>query len=141
VDELLCEQIAEPAGGLDRPRPFPERLRPREQLRCLLARCTDPRAVELALAVVDRDRGVTRLVWIDTDDHRHEHLPGLQWMRNREGTPAWDRLCTFLFRATPRRGPRRAALRSKANRQQASGRHFVSNPARTSRRNESTATS
>ena len=77
IDELLGQEIAEPAGGLDRPRAFPERLRPRQQLRRLLARRTHPRAVEFALAVVDRDRGVTRLVGIDTDDHRHEHLPGL----------------------------------------------------------------
>jgi hypothetical protein len=37
-DELLCEQIAEPASGLDRPRPtLREPVSPRQQLACLPA--------------------------------------------------------------------------------------------------------
>jgi hypothetical protein len=77
IDELLSEQVAKPAGGLDRPSTSPEFLGPRQQLSHLLAGCPHPDSAEFAFVVAYRYRGVAGLVRVDTDDHRHEHLRGL----------------------------------------------------------------
>ncbi len=104
-DELLGQQIAEPAGRLDRPRPLLERLRPRQQLRHLanawLAPCTTPSSSSLA---ADRHRGVRRLVRVDTNDHCHEFLRGLV---------GWDRgghSCFRIVRARSSFEPHRGEI-------------------------------
>jgi hypothetical protein len=63
-EELLREQVAEPAGGLDGPGPFPaiEALGPLQQLRHLGAGRVHQSFVEHPLTAVDRDRGVGPLV-------------------------------------------------------------------------------
>ena len=68
-NELLGEEVAEPACGLDGPPSIDKRLGPPQQLRDLLARRSDFGACELGLAAVDRDRSVRRLVRVDADDH------------------------------------------------------------------------
>jgi hypothetical protein len=68
-DQLLGQQVAEPAGGLDRPRSLTQRFGPPQQLWHLLAGRPDPGPCELSFAAVDRHRGVRRLVWVDADDH------------------------------------------------------------------------
>jgi len=68
-DQLLGEQIAEPASGLDRPGAGLERLGPRHQLVDLAATGSDLLAGQLLLAPVDRDGRVGRLGRVDTDDH------------------------------------------------------------------------
>lgn len=57
-DELLGEEIAEPAGGLDCPHPIRERCRPRTQLVGLFRTRSDTQFVEHTLGVVDHDGGV-----------------------------------------------------------------------------------
>jgi len=69
VDELLGEEVAEPASGLDRPRPFLERCRPSHQAIHLGLRRPNLEAGELAFAVVERDRLVGLLVRVDPDHH------------------------------------------------------------------------
>ena len=72
-EELLGQQVAEPAGGLDRPDPIAaiEALGPLQQLGHLLAGRTHEPLVEHPLRGVDRDRGVGPLVRVDADhDHR-----------------------------------------------------------------------
>jgi hypothetical protein len=68
-DELLGEQIAEPASGLDRPQPAIERCRPGEQLAELPRPAAQLETREFDLAFVDRARRVEQLVRIDPDHH------------------------------------------------------------------------
>jgi hypothetical protein len=68
-DQLLREQVAEPTGGLDRPRSLTQRFGPPQQLRHLLAGRPYPGPGELGFGAVDRDRGVRRLVRVNADDH------------------------------------------------------------------------
>jgi hypothetical protein len=67
--ELLGEQIAEPARGLDRPRSSLEGFGPRHELVDLAATGSQVLAGEFFFGAVDRDGAVGRLVRIDTDDH------------------------------------------------------------------------
>jgi hypothetical protein len=74
IDELLGEQIAETAGGLDGPGALGEGLGLGEQLGRLLAGRPDRHLGHLAFVAADGHLGVACLVGIDPDDHRHEHL-------------------------------------------------------------------
>lgn len=100
-DELLREQIAEPASGLDRPQTRRERGRPLEQLSELTRACTDTQLAQLSLSSIDRRRGVQRLVRVDPNDHGHDGSPF-----NSDEEPWWALLVedhpARLFRATPR---------------------------------------
>jgi hypothetical protein len=57
-DELLGEEIAEPAGGLDRPHPIREQCRPAAELVGLFRTRSDTQFVEHTLGVGDHDGGV-----------------------------------------------------------------------------------
>ena len=61
-DELLGQQVAETAGGLDRPRPLRERLRPPQQPLELIAGRLGLHATERFVCASTADRGVRRLV-------------------------------------------------------------------------------
>ena len=72
-EKLLSQQVAEPAGGLDRPDPIAaiEALGPLQQLRHLLAGGPHQPLIKDPLRGVDRHRSVGPLVRIDSDhDHR-----------------------------------------------------------------------
>jgi hypothetical protein len=68
-DKLLGQQIAQPVGRLDRPRPRLEWRRPRQQLLHLPATSPHPQAGQLVLGRVERGRGVRTLVRVDTNHH------------------------------------------------------------------------
>ena len=91
-NELLGEQIAEPARRFDRPRSALERRRPREQIGHLTQVCSDLEMGELGLVFIDRARRVEQLVWIDTDDHWTPTTDD-RWAReDKQGrlfNPAW----------------------------------------------------
>jgi hypothetical protein len=67
--QLLGEQVAEPARGLDRPHSGLEALCPCHELVDLGATSSHLLAGHLLLAAADRDRSVAGLVRVDTDDH------------------------------------------------------------------------
>jgi hypothetical protein len=69
--ELLGQEIAQPARGLDRPRPLLERHRPLEQLVELMAARSPPDLRKLRFVTADGDRCVRPLVGIDADHHAH----------------------------------------------------------------------
>ena len=73
-EELLGEQIAQPAGRLHRPRPFLELGRPPEELLRLTAGRPDFEPGQFRLSRVDGHRGVRPLVGIDADHHPHAIL-------------------------------------------------------------------
>jgi hypothetical protein len=75
-DELLGQQVAESAGGLDGPSTRVERLSPCDELVGLSAAGAHLLAGQLLLAAADRNGCVGRLVRVDTDDHCHGHLRG-----------------------------------------------------------------
>jgi hypothetical protein len=74
-DELLAKQIAETACRLDRPGSLFEPCRPTQQLVDLTSRRPHRHRRDLDLVAIDRNSRVRPLVRIDTDHHRHEHLP------------------------------------------------------------------
>ena len=81
-----------------------------------------------ALVATDRDSGVGRLVRVDPDDHRHGAPPG-RGGRDRGGTPDCDGRARSS--CEPHRGEalaRRSSVGSQVA--GATGRHFVSDPAR-----------
>ena len=136
-------RAAAPAGSQARqrtrsPSPRAERLRPAQQLRDLLA--GRPHLARPSSASL---RSIATAVWLalcgSTPMITVMSTSVVSTVGNREGTPASDRLCTFLFRATPRRGPRRAALRSKANRATPAAGTSLATPTETSKRYERTA--
>ncbi|HWF14538.1 MAG TPA: hypothetical protein VG244_00005 [Acidimicrobiales bacterium] len=75
--ELLGQQIPHPAGGLDGPGPLLEGFGPAHQLFDLTPGRADLHARKLVFVLVDGDRGVRRLVRIDTDHNIHHCLLGL----------------------------------------------------------------
>jgi len=114
-DELLGDQIAQPAGRLHRPRPLSEALRPRTEPLHLDLRRSDLDLVEDLFVVVDGDRGVGRLVGIDADHHAHR--------------------CAFRSRVEPRwalliPGRVLAPLSSHTTAGTPAGRRFENKPAR-----------
>ena len=136
--QLLGQQVAHPSGGLDRPGPWPERLRPGQQFRRLLARRSHSDLSQRMLVAADGHCRVGCLVGVDPDDHRHPLL-----LRGRLGTARallvriW---CTFLFRAT--RGKDRTGSPSlEGQSTRADGWHLASYPVRTSKRYERAAAS
>lgn len=72
--ELLGEQITQPAGRLHRPRPLLELGRPPKKLLRLTASRSDPEPGQFRLGLVDGHRGVRPLVGIDADHHPHAVL-------------------------------------------------------------------
>jgi hypothetical protein len=74
IDELSGQQITETTGGLDGPGALGEGLGPRQQLGRLLACRPDRDLGHFAFITTNSHRRVARLVGIDPDDHRHEHL-------------------------------------------------------------------
>jgi len=76
VEELLGQQVAEPAGGLDRPGAVLEARRPLQQLIDLASRRPHLHLAELRLVLVDRHRRVRPLVGIHADHHPHCVLLG-----------------------------------------------------------------
>ena len=69
--QLLGQQVAEAASGLDRPGPLPKWRGPVAQLIDLAAGGPHPHLRQLGLVSVDRHRGVRALVGIDADHHGH----------------------------------------------------------------------
>jgi hypothetical protein len=70
-DELLSEEVAEPAGRLDCPHSIRECCRPAPQLIGLRAAGSNPDFVEDVFGAVDRDCGVGCLMRIDANGDRH----------------------------------------------------------------------
>ena len=129
-DELLGQQVAETAGGLDRPRSRRRAARPTRSScgTCLrvartLARASSASLRSIATAVCVALCGST---------------PMITAMSTSVDSTGWEPRGHSCFRSSvhvplsshPRRGPRREALRSKANRSTTGGRHFVSHPVR-----------
>jgi len=73
-EELLGEQVAQPAGRLHRPRPFLELGRPPEELLRLTAGRSDLEPGQFRLGLVNGHCGVRPLVGIDADHHLHALL-------------------------------------------------------------------
>ena len=103
-------------------------------------RCSNPELVDDVLVAIDRDRGVSRLVRIDTDhDGGHLELPSGWWL-TVAGTPdSGLMMLAPLSSHTTARESDRQAVRETANPQSGS-RHPQSPPARPLRRYETTAT-
>ena len=76
-NKLLSNQVAETVRGLDRPFPFLEPCRPRAEPVRLDSRSSKFELIEHLFVVVDRDRGMGCLVWIDSDHgHGYAFLAG-----------------------------------------------------------------
>jgi Transposase domain (DUF772) len=69
-------------------------------------------AAQLFLAAADRDRGMGRLVRVDTD-HCHETPPRSRRVEPRRALPLRVDSYAFRFRATPRRDPRETLFARK----------------------------
>jgi hypothetical protein len=102
--ELLGQQIAQPTGGLDRPRPLFEGRGPLEQLVELATTRPHLQLRKLCFVAVDHDRGMRPLVRVDADDDAHVILL-IAFIETAVGTPDYGRVRSHLFRATPRRDP------------------------------------
>ena len=101
-DKLLGQQVTQAARPFDRPRPLPERHRPVEQPLDLASAGPDLHLAERPLNIVDGHRGVRPLVRVDTDHHRHEHLPIATLWKARAGTPDSERSnCRTSFEPRP----------------------------------------
>jgi hypothetical protein len=75
-DQLLGQQVPQPAGALDRPGALRPRRRPRHQPLRLAGRGTHPQPAQRLLRRIDRHRGVRPLVRVHADHHcRHQHAP------------------------------------------------------------------
>ncbi len=104
-DELLGEQIAEPARGLDRPCPRRKRRSPRHELGETCAppartffRSSSSSPPLIATAVWVALCGSIPMITVMIP-------PWSQLVGTAEGTPTYRWSYAFLFRATPRRGP------------------------------------
>jgi hypothetical protein len=71
-DQLLGQQMPQPAGAFDRPGPLRPGRRPRQQALRLAGRGVDPQLAEPLLRRADRHHGVRSLVRVHADHHcRH----------------------------------------------------------------------
>ena len=78
-DELLGQQRPEPAGGFDRPRPWLEGRREREQPVALSTIRVDAELTDQRLLIVEHRGGVGPLVRVDPDDEHNVLLVAVQW--------------------------------------------------------------
>ena len=138
-DELLGQQVAQPTGRLDGPGALLERFGTTDQLFHLAPGGPHPDARELVFCLVDGHRCVRCLVRIDADHHMHDYL--LRRDGTTEGTPACRLFVLDPLLSHSMAKPWREALRTKATQQIAGGRHYTSDPTRTSKRYGSGAVS
>jgi len=98
--QLLRQQLAQPAGRLDRPGPFEaEWCRPGQQPLGLASISHHLQLGDGLFVAVDRDSRMCRLVRVDPDDHRHGSPSSWTRVSVTTGTP--DAGAARLFRATP----------------------------------------
>lgn len=87
-DELLRNQIPKPPSRLDRPRAHLEVVRPATKPINLVRRGLHHEPIDLDFFVIDRDRCVGPLVWIDSNHHLcHDCLLLISQMGSRGGHP------------------------------------------------------
>jgi hypothetical protein len=112
-EKLLGQQIAEPAGRLDRPDPLAitERVSPSDELSDLTSPRLHQPFRDHDLMCIDRDRGVRALVWIDTDHHHRDPPRSVNGLGTAVGTPDLRSRAAVLFRATPQRSTNGRASR------------------------------
>lgn len=131
-DQLLCQQVAQAAGGLDGPTPLREHLGPLEELLALHACGPHLELAQGNFVVVDGDGRVGALVGIHADQHLHvvaspRPSDGVATAGTTDGDSA---LASF----EPRRGRALAGGRFVAKPHPKMSRHFKSPPARCPRR-------
>ena len=138
-DELLGQQVAQPTGRLDGPGPLLEGLGPAHQLFHLAPGGPHLDARDLVFSLVDGHRCVRCLVGIDADHHLHDYLLGRDG--TTEGTPACRLfvLDPLLSHSVGEAQTGRSSYESHPA--DAGGRHYESDPTRTSQRYGSTAAS
>jgi hypothetical protein len=68
-EQLLRQQLPQPARPFDRPRPLPPTTSPAQQRLGLFARGAHPQLPQWLLASIDHKRGVRPLMRIDPDHH------------------------------------------------------------------------
>ena len=127
-DQLLGEQVAETLGGLDRPDAVvAEAVSPLTEQDGLGRTGTDADLVDDGLELVDRNRGVGRLVRVDPDrDGGHGQVPFSRRGGTEVGTPDSSRTVRASFE--PHHGNGHRPADSSLESQPAGGRHIESQP-------------
>jgi hypothetical protein len=129
--------MPQPGSALHRPRVVRPGRRPAPQPPGLVRASGNPHPAQRGLSPADRHRRVRTLVRVDPDHHcRHQHssVPSIG-VGTAAGMPNFGAAGrSFLFRATPRRGPAGWHLVRKPDHPKAAGRRYIEPARRASQR-------
>jgi hypothetical protein len=123
-DQLLRQQVPQPARPFDRPRPLPPATGPVQQRLGLFGRGAHPQLSQLLLASIDHERGVRSLVRINPDHHTSHSVTSTKDQAGRKTTVGTSDFSTTIGE--------RASLEPHRGRD-TTDRHLVTEPDHTGR--------